>query len=83
MQSVRRRAVPELDDEFAKDVGDFASLEELRARVRANITSERERKAQAALERSILDALVERTPFELPAGLVERRLRTQAQRCAS
>ncbi|HME72376.1 MAG TPA: trigger factor [Myxococcota bacterium] len=74
VQSVRRRAVPELDDEFAKDVGDFASLDDLRARVRANITAERERKAQAALERSILDALIERTPFELPAGLVERRL---------
>ncbi|HTF34855.1 MAG TPA: trigger factor [Myxococcota bacterium] len=74
LHSVRRRAVPELDDEFAKDVGDFASLEELRARVRANITAERERKAQAALQRSILDALIERTPFELPAGLVERRL---------
>jgi trigger factor len=74
VQSVRRRAVPELDDEFAKDVGEFASLEELRARVRGNITAERGRKAQAALQRSILDALIERTPFELPAGLVERRL---------
>jgi len=74
IQSVRRRAVPELDDEFAKDVGEFASLEELRARIRANLTAEREKKAQAALERSVLDALIERTPFELPAGLVERRL---------
>jgi trigger factor len=74
VHSVRRRAVPELDDEFAKDVGDFASLDELRARVRENITAERERKAQGALQRSILDALIERTPFELPAGLVERRL---------
>jgi trigger factor len=74
VHSVRRRAVPELDDEFAKDVGDFASLEELRARLRGNLTAERDRKAQAALQRSILDTLIERTPFELPAGLVERRL---------
>jgi len=74
IQSVRRRVVPELDDEFAKDVGDFSSLEDLRARVRANLVAERERKAQAALERSVLDVLIERTPFELPAGLVERRL---------
>jgi trigger factor len=74
VQSVRRRAVPELDDEFAKDVGDFASLEELRAKIRTNLIAERQRKAQAVLERSVLDALIERTAFEVPAGLVERRL---------
>jgi trigger factor len=74
VQSVRRRAVPELDDELAKDVGEFASLEELRARVRSDLSAAREREATNVLQRSVLDALLDKTPFEVPAGLVEQRL---------
>lgn len=72
--AVKRRALPELDDEFAKDVGDFSTLAELRARIRSDLETAREREADAALRRSVLDALLARAPFEVPPGMVDRRL---------
>jgi trigger factor len=71
---VKYRSVPELDDEFAKDLGDFANLAELRDRIREELGAAGERSARAALRRSLLDVLIERTPFEVPPGLVERQL---------
>lgn len=72
--SVRRRALPELDDEFAKDVGDFNTVAELRQRIQSDLRSAREREAETALRKSVMDALLARTPFEVPPGMVERRL---------
>jgi trigger factor len=76
--SVQRRDVPDLDDEFAKDVGEFETLDELRARIREDMTRSREEQAKAALHRSLFDGLIERTDFEVPPGLVERQLQQQA-----
>jgi trigger factor len=76
---VKRRQLSELDDEFAKDLGDFDSLDALRDRIRQDLLDMRERAAKATLRRSLLDVLIERTAFEVPAGLaaqqLDRRLR--------
>jgi trigger factor len=74
---LKRRAVPELDDEFAKDLGDFASLDALRERIRADLLAMRERASQAELQRSLVDALIERSCFEVPPGMVQRELSRQ------
>jgi len=75
--AIRRRELPELDDELAKDVGDFESLDELRARVRSDLEAAAERRARGELERSVMDALIERTPFEVGPGLVDRQLQNR------
>ena len=72
--SVRRREVPALDDEFAKDLGEFESLAQVRERIRQSLVSARERHARSELRRTALDALIERVAFEVPAGLVHERL---------
>jgi trigger factor len=72
--AVKRRVLPELDDEFAKDVGEFSTLTELRARLQSDLQAARDREADAAVKRSVLDALLTRAPFEVPPGMVERRL---------
>jgi trigger factor len=72
--ALRRRLVPALDDEFAKDLGEFESLAALRERIRTDLLAARERAARAELHRSLLDALIERTRFELPPGMVARQL---------
>lgn len=77
--AIRRREIPALDDEFAKDVGEFASLEELRERVRSDLVARREREARQVLERSVVDALLERTNFDIPPSLVEQRLQRRLQ----
>jgi trigger factor len=75
--AVKRRQLPELDDEFAKDLGEFSTLEDLRARIRSDLHAMREKAARAELRRTLMDSLVQRTPFEVPAGLVEQQLERQ------
>jgi trigger factor len=76
VRGLQRRQLPALDDAFAKELGEegIETLEALRARLREAITERRERAAQDALRRSLLDALIERTSFEVPPGLVDRQL---------
>jgi trigger factor len=74
LAAIKRREVPELDDEFAKDLGPFDTLADLRERIRADLQTARERAARAQLHRSLFDALIERHEFSVPPGLVERRL---------
>jgi trigger factor len=72
--AIKRRVVPSLDDEFAKDLGEFDSLAALRERVRTDLEAGAERAAKSELHRTLLDALIARTGFELPPGLVTRQL---------
>jgi trigger factor len=76
---LRRREVPALDDEFARDLGDFENLEQVRAKMRESMETARERNAKATLRRTVLDALIERVSFEVPPGLIEERLRRRLQ----
>lgn len=75
--AVKKRQIPDLDDEFAKDLGDFDTLDALKERIRADLTEMRERASKAELHRTLLDAALERTPFEVPTGLVEQQLMRQ------
>lgn len=72
---LRRREVPALDDEFARDLGDFETLDQVRAKLRESMEAARERGAKGTLRRTVLDALIERVPFDVPTGLIEERLR--------
>src|SRR5262245_8553159 len=76
VKALQRRRVPALDDAFAQSLGEegVGTLEALRARLREVLHARRERAADEALHRSLMDALLERVPFEVPPGLVERRL---------
>jgi trigger factor len=75
--AVKRRQVPELDDEFAKDLGNFETLDELRERIGSDLLESRVRASQSALHRTLLDALIERSSFEVPAGMVEQQLESE------
>ncbi len=74
---VRKRQIPEFDDEFAKDVGDFDSLEALRAKVRADLESDQERESKETFRTTLMDALLERMDFAVPPGMVDRQLQNQ------
>jgi trigger factor len=71
---VQRRDLPELDDDFAKELGEFETMEDLRNRIRSDLLETRERGARAELRRTLMDSLIERTAFEVPPGMLERRL---------
>lgn len=74
VKAVRKRVVPELDDEFAKDLGEFESLEALRARVRADLEHEAMHEAERETRAALLKQLAERVTFEVPASLVDREI---------
>lgn len=77
--SVRKRQVPELDDEFAKDLGEFSSLQELRDRIRKDLLEAAEQEAKTTARRTVMDSLIERTTFDVPPGMVERQLEQQIE----
>jgi trigger factor len=74
---VRKKQIPELDDEFAKDVGEFDSLDALRARIRADLESGQERESKETFRTTLMDALLERMDFTVPPGMVDRQLQNQ------
>ena len=77
--AIKRREVPELSDDFAKDMGEFESLDALRERIRGDLSEAQERDARGALHRSLLDALGERASFDVPPGMVEMQLQRRLE----
>ena len=74
--------VPALDDEFAKDVSEFESLEELKADIRAKALESAEKNAQAAFENACVEKAAENCTVEMPAALIEAELDNQMERFA-
>ena len=74
VKAVRNRIVPALDDEFAKDVGDFASLDALRARVRQDLEHEAGHEAERETRASLMKQLAERVSFDVPQALLDREI---------
>lgn len=64
--------VPELDDELAKQVGDFETLDDLKARVREDMEKEAAEAVENTVRGRLLDLLIEANPFEVPASMVNR-----------
>jgi trigger factor len=74
LTGIRRKVLPELDDEFAKDVGGFESLAALRDQVRADLVREAEAAARQDVRQQLLAQLSQRVTFDPPAALVEREM---------
>ena len=74
VKALKRRVLPELDDEFAKDLGEFETLGALRARVREDLEHEARHAAERQVRSELMKQLAARVPFELPASLVEREI---------
>lgn len=74
VKGIRKKELPELNDEFARDLGDYKSMEELTNAVRAAIQSEHQNSARTATIEKILDALVESHEFPVPETYVDRQI---------
>jgi len=83
VKDIRRKVLPELDDEFAKDLGAFDSLSALRDRVRADLQQESEEHARQHLRTDVLKQLSDRVTFDLPPSLVEREMDRRIEEFAS
>lgn len=76
VKSVKRKVLPAVDDEFARDVGDYADLEALRAKVREDLTEHRRKTSQAELKNDVARRLVTATDLEVPEAMREEREQT-------
>jgi trigger factor len=74
VKAIKRRVVPELDDEFAKDLGAFENLDALRTRVREDLEHEARHAAEREVRAELMKQLAARVPFELPPSLIEREI---------
>ena len=82
LNKVTVTTLPELDDEFAKDVSEFETLEELKADIRAKALETAEKNAQAAFENAAVEKAAENTTVDMPKALVDAELDTQMERFA-
>jgi len=73
IKEIKEKILPVLDDEFAKDLGDYSSLEELKTKLRGEIEKEKELVLERQLKDQVVDQLIEANPFEVPESLVEEQ----------
>jgi len=84
VKEIFTRQVPELDDEFAKDLGEFANLGELREKLRADLLEAARRRAESRVRQGLLDLVMERNPIEVPESMIDLELRSlEAELAAS
>ena len=74
VKAVRRKELPEVNDEFAKDLGDYQTVFELKEAVRKSLTHEREHKAQDEAKHQLIDKLVDAHDFPVPEVYIDRQV---------
>ena len=74
VKGLKRRVLPELDDEFAKDLGEFDSLDALKTRVREDLEHEAKHAAEREDRSELMKQLATRLPFDVPASMVDREI---------
>lgn len=79
VKGVRKKELPELNDEFAKDLGDYQSLEELKEVIRKTIFSERQFEAQQEAKNKIVETLVDTHDFPIPETYVDRQIQNRLE----
>ena len=80
LNKVTETIVPEQDDEFAKDVSEFDTLDELKADIRAKALENAQKQADSAFEQAAVDKAAENTTVDMPKALVENELDIQMER---
>jgi len=79
LHEVKRQQLPELDDAFAREVGDFDSLDALRRAVRVDLEQDAVREADAKLRADLIEQIIQANRVVAPRPLVERALWAYAQ----
>ena len=79
---VTSTTLPELDDEFAKDVSEFDTLDELKADIRAKALEAAEKQIASTFENAVVEKAAENTTVDMPVALIESELDTQMERFA-
>lgn len=79
LKGIRRKELPELNDEFARDLGDFQNLDELREEVRKGTAREKEYLAQQEAKGKLVEKLVDLHDFPVPEAFLDRQIEIQVE----
>jgi len=80
LNDIREKRLPELDDEFAKDVGNYESLDQLRSAVKERLQKEANERAEAEYEEKVISEVVDRCSVDIPQVLIDRTIDSMISR---
>jgi trigger factor len=74
IKGLKEKVLPELDDNFARDLGEYQGLEDLKKKLEESIEKEETQRIEAAVKNKLIGQLIEKNPFEAPSSMVERQI---------
>jgi trigger factor len=74
VNAIKQKSMPELNDDFAKELGEFATLDDVRKQIREGLEHERKHEAEREAKDKLLAELIRRNDFEVPEALVEHQI---------
>jgi trigger factor len=83
LKEIKKKVLPELNDEFAKDTGGNKSVDELKTRIREDLEARKRDEQGSAQREELMSRLVDAHTFDVPEGMVEHELQTMARQQAT
>ncbi len=80
VKGIKKRTLPELNDDFAKELGNYESLDDLKSRVREHMANRKRRSVEAETKDRLFAVLVEKYQFPVPESLVQDQIDTRLER---
>ena len=80
VQAIKQKSLPELNDDFAKELGEFTSVDQVRKQIRDNMEAERKHTAEREAKDKLVAELVKRNDFEVPESLIDRQIDLRLER---
>jgi len=80
VQAIKQKSLPELNDEFAKQLGEFQTVDDVRKTIREQMESERKHQAEHEAKEKLVRELIQRNDFEVPDSLIEQQVDIRLER---
>jgi trigger factor len=80
VQSIKQKSLPEMNDEFAKTLGEFQTVDDVRKAIREQMESERKHQAEHDAKEKLVRELIQRNDFEVPDSLIEQQIDIRLER---
>jgi trigger factor len=80
VNGIKQKSMPDLNDDFAKELGEFTTLDQVRKQIRENMEAEKRHTAEHAAKDKLVAELVKRNDFEVPESLVDRQIDLRLER---
>ena len=80
VQAIKQKSLPELNDEFAKQLGEFQTIDDVRKTIREQMEAERKHQAEHEAKNKLVGELIQRNEFEVPESLIEQQIEIRLER---